>query len=106
MTDSSKSTGLGWVFWSFLWGCVGYFIYGNLTGALALSFFSAITGLTAALGLLPIVGVIGTIVANNYIKTWLLTYIVMSWPITVIFWLSVGFSVILSVIVILLVASR
>ncbi|MBA7544064.1 hypothetical protein ES705_36410 [subsurface metagenome] len=87
--DKRASTSVfGWVFWAFIWGAVGYFIYGEPQGIIALAFFSAITSLTAFLGLIPIVGVWLTFVTTNCIKNWLLQYITMSWAISWIFGLT------------------
>ncbi len=106
MGNSTSSTGLGWIFWSFLWGCVGYLIYGTFQGAVALALFSAVTGAVALLGVFPVIGVIATMAVNGYIKGWLLTHIAMSWPINVILTITTCESIIISVIVILMVLSR
>ena len=107
MTENkTKSSGLGWLFWAFLWGCVGYFIYGDVNGALALAFFSAVSGLTVILGVIPVIGNIGTFLACNYIQMWLLNYVSMSWAISTIFWMNMIFSGLISLVIVILVATR
>lgn len=108
MGDNSKTktTSLGWLFWAFVWGAVGYFVYGTPEGVIGLALFSAITGIIAMLGIIPVVGIWFTYMATNYIKTWLLQYIVMSWAIAIIFWMTLALSALITVIILLVIISR
>lgn len=106
MTDKSsktKTASLGWIFWAFVWGSIGYLVYGSLTGAVALALFSAVTNLTALFGLIPVVGVGITIVATNYVRSWILRYVAMSWAVSVIAWIALAGSMLLTIIVLLLI---
>lgn len=110
LTDDSNRTRTvgGWIFWAFVWGAVGYLIYGSAEGAIALALFSALGGIALCFGAIPIVGVAGTYYAMNYLKVWMLQSIgiSMSWAISTIFWLVLAGSVLLTVLVILLIVSR
>lgn len=111
MGDDKKSSlprrsASGWVLWAFIWGAVGYLIYGDLHGAVAMALFSAVTGLILWLGCIPIVGVWLTFMATNYVKHWLLQYVVMSWAISWIFGLALIGSTLLTIIIILLIIAE
>ena len=86
--ENARSVSVGWIFWAFVWGAVGYFVYGSMEGAIGLALFSALAGLTIGLGFIPVVGVGLTYLATNFIKSWMLQYIAMSWAISIIFLLT------------------
>ena len=79
--DDNSSSAFGTVFWTILWGAVGYLTYGTVQGAVVLIAASILMGISAVLGLIPIVGVWGTWAVNNYIRTWLLSYVTLTWGI-------------------------
>ena len=106
MSESKGSSTLGWVFWSVIWACVGYFEYGSVDGALAMLLLSIVTGVTAIFGVIPIIGIGLTWWANKYVIGWLLGYVASTWIIEVISLASLGMSIVLTMLVIILVVTQ
>lgn len=102
----TKSASLGWMFWAFVWGAVGYLVYGTTIGAITLALFSAITSLTAILGIIPVVGIWFTFITTNYVKHWLLQYITMSWAVALIFWIALAGSTLLTLLILIFIIAK
>lgn len=89
-----------------LFSVLGYFVYGNWEGALAVFVFSFIIGIIKYLGIIPILGpILYWIIAKGLVipKIFELTGIYGTWLTGLIFWLGFTISMIVTIFILALI---
>lgn len=96
----SKSGGIGTGSTTILLAAIAYFVYGGISGSLAVIILALLSGLAGIVSFIPIVGVgIQWYIMSNWIFPWTfgLTGITATWITSLIFWGYLAIGAIISI---------
>jgi fructose-specific phosphotransferase system IIC component len=100
MSESGYGLKISWLF-TILWVALGYFVYGGLSGALAILVLSLLFDVVILVSLIPFVGVvIQGLIMNYLIAPWVfgVTSITATWLTTSMFWINIIIGFVLTII--------